>query len=172
MKTDPTSAGETPGTTNERAALLRRAYEGELIGCAMYQQMVDGRSHSNTEVLQLLYEIERITADALQPLIVRHALTVSEAEAEREGRRIADSLAGKPWKSMWAEVIQLADEYLTDFKRLTAVLEGEEAAVGRQVVEHEEALIEFAHGEIKGSADALAPLWAYHRRYAAQQPLP
>lgn len=172
MKADPTSVAGTPSTTDERAALLRRAYEGELIGCAMYQQMVNNPAYSNTEALQLLYDIERITADALQPLIVRHALTVSQADAAREGRRIADSLVEKPWKNMWAEVVQLADEYLTDFKRLAAVLEGEEATIGRQVVEHEEALIEFAHCEIKDSADALAPLLNYHRRYAAQQPLP
>jgi hypothetical protein len=66
---------------------------------------------------------------------------------------------------MWAEVIRLADDYLKDFRRLADVLDGDDAAVGRQVVEHEEALIAFADREITNALDALAPLEEYRRRY-------
>lgn len=167
MPTPPPPEIPTHVDPATRAALLRRAYEGEIIGCAMYEQMIADPSYTNTEALQLLYDIERVTADALKPLVIRYAVPVTEDEAEREGRRIADTLAGQPWKSMWAEVIRLADDYLTDFKRLAAVLDGDDAAVGRQVVQHEEALIEFAHREINNADDALAPLHDYRRRYAS-----
>lgn len=133
----------------------------------MYRQLLNDASYPNAEALQLLYDIERITADALKPLVLRYAVPVTEGDAERDGLRIADELAGQPWKAMWSEVIRLADDYLGDFKLLAAVLHGDDAIVGRQVVEHEEALIEFAHREINDSDDALAPLQEYRRRYAS-----
>ena len=94
MPTPPPPEIPTHVDPATRAALLRRAYEGEIIGCAMYEQMIADPSYTNTEALQLLYDIERVTADALKPLVIRYAVPVTEDEAEREGRRIADTLAG------------------------------------------------------------------------------
>jgi hypothetical protein len=157
-----------PTAESTRAALLRRAYEGEIIGCAMYDRMVDDPSYPNKEALQLLYVVERMTADALQPLIARYEVAVSEESATHEGHRLAATLAGRPWKEMWSEVIALADDYLSDFRRLADVLEGDEATIGAQVVEHEEALIAFARREIDDDPGALTPLRDYRRRYAHQ----
>jgi hypothetical protein len=166
MKTDDLFDDATESGASTRDALLRRAYEGEVIGCAMYDRMIDDASHANKEALQLLYVIERMTADALKPLIDRYEVTVSEDAATREGCQLATALVGRPWKEMWTEVTRLADDYLTDFKRLADMLEGDEATVGRQVVEHEEALIAFARREINDAHDALAPLADYRQRYA------
>lgn len=160
MKTDP-----TPTYDALRAALLRRAYEGEVIGCAMYQALMKTAADPNSAALQLLYDLERITADALRPLIRRHQVEVSETAATKEGRRLAQSLAARPWKEMWQETISLAEDYLTDFHRLVDALEDDEAAIGQQVLEHEEALIAFAHREIDGAPDATAPLHDYLQRY-------
>jgi hypothetical protein len=88
----------TEETTNSglRAELLRRAYEGEIIGCAMYREMIANPTHAEKGTLELLYVIERITADALEPLITRYNVTVSVDAATREGRRLAASLEGDP----------------------------------------------------------------------------
>ncbi|WP_396910560.1 hypothetical protein [Mycolicibacterium sp.] len=158
----------TASTTDEptlRAELLRRAYEGEIIGCAMYQEMLDDPACVENEALPLLFDIERLTADALKPLITRYGVAVSEDAASTEGRRLAASVARRPWKEMWTEVTRLADAYLDDFRRLADVLDGDDAVIGRQVVEHEEALIAFARREIDGLPDASAPLHDYLRRY-------
>ncbi|KUI31713.1 hypothetical protein [Mycobacterium sp. GA-2829] len=170
MHADPSAGDGSQEIAATRAALLRRAYEGEIIGCAMYGEMLDGNAYPETTALRLLYDIERITADALAPLITRYGVPVSDDDAAREGRRLAATLAGRPWKEMWMDVIRLADDYLTDFRLLVDVLDGEEAAVGRQVVAHEEALIAFAHHEIDEAGDALAPLEDYRRRYAVNPP--
>lgn len=150
-----------------RAKLLRRAYEGETIGCAMYQAMIDERSFTEKDALRRLYVIERVTADALKPLLHRYEVTVDEEAALAEGRRLAAGLQGSPWKQMWIEVTQLADDYLVDFKHLAEVLDGDEAAIGRQVVEHEEALLAFARAEVHDQPHAQAPLTEYLRRYAS-----
>lgn len=154
-----------------RARLLRRAYEGEIIGCAMYDHMAKNPAYPKKDALHLLYTVERVTADALEPLISRYDVAVDEQSATREGHRLADELAGRPWKEMWAEVTRLADDYLADFRRLAAILEGDEAGIGIQVVEHEEALIAFARREIDDDPEALEPLRDYYRRYASNQQL-
>lgn len=157
----------THDATELRAKLLRRAYEGEIIGCAMYQAMIDDPTHADKEALRRLHVIERVTADALKPLLDRYEVTVCEDTATTKGRRLSASLRGSPWEQMWIEVIQLADDYLDDFKRLAEVLDGDEAAIGRQVIEHEEALIAFARAEVDGEPNASAPLDDYLRRYAS-----
>lgn len=157
----------TTDTAELRATLLRRAYEGETIGCAMYQAMIDDPSFTEKEALRRLYVIERVTADALKPLVDRYQVTVDEEAALAEGRRLAAGLHGSPWKQMWIEVTRLADDYLVDFKHLAEVLDGDDAAVGRQVVEHEEALLAFARAEVDDEPDAQAPLTDYLRRYAS-----
>ena len=154
-------------TAELRATLLRRAYEGEIIGCAMYDALLNDPSHPEKQALEKLYIIERITADALKPLLVRYQVSFCEDTATTEGRRLAESLQGRPWQEMWTEVTRLADDYLDDFKRLADVLDGEDAAIGRQVVNHEEALIAFARREVDGVPDASAPLDDYLRRYTA-----
>lgn len=146
-------------------ALLRRAYEGEIIGCAMYQELLASRLDQHGQALQLLYDIERMTADALMPLIGHYGVSVSQADAMKEGKQLGASLIDKPWKSMWTEVIGLADDYLGDFHRLADALPTTHAAIGRQVVEHEEALIAFSRREIADDPDSLAPLRDYLDRY-------
>lgn len=166
--TEPFHEAASPTAASQRAALLQRAFEGEIIGCALYDRMIGDPAYPKKDALELLYAIERMTADALEPLIVRYDVAVSEESATREGRQVAEALAGRPWKDMWTEVTRLADDYLTDFRCLADLLDGDEAAVGVQVVEHEEALIAFAHREIADDPDALAPLRDYRRRYARQ----
>ena len=156
------------GLNTSPEALLRRAYEGEIIGCALYDRMIGDPAYPEKEALQLLYVVERMTADALAPLIDRYDVAVDEESATREGHKLAAALAGRPWKDMWMEVTRLADEYLTDFRRLADVLDGDDASVGVQVVEHEEALIAFAQREIDDDPDALTPLQDYRRRYTRQ----
>lgn len=156
-----------PEAPERRNALLCRAYEGEIIGCAMYQELIARHSSDHAEPLQLLYDIERLTADALVPLIQHYQVAVSEEAADQEGRRLGAGLVTRPWKSMWNEVIRIADDYLRDFNRLPDVLDEPHAAVGRQVVEHEEALIAFAHLEIADNPEALLPRHDYLHRYRA-----
>ncbi|KAA0084542.1 hypothetical protein CIW52_11110 [Mycolicibacterium sp. P9-64] len=148
-----------------RAGLLRRAYEGEIIGCAMYREMMSASNHPNSRALQLLYSIERVTADALKPMITRYEIAVAEDASVTEGIELGKRLVGRSWDDMWRETIRLAEDYLDDFNRLSEVLKSEDIALGVQVVEHEEALIAFARREIDGDPDATAPLEDYLRRY-------
>lgn len=150
-----------------RNALLRRAYEGEIIGCAMYRGLIARRGKDHRRALELLYDIERLTADALAPLIGHYGVAVSEENATREGQQLGVSLFDQPWKSMWTEVSRLAADYLRDFNRLANALDEPHTAIGRQVVEHEEALIDFARREIADDPDSLAPLYDYLNRYRA-----
>lgn len=151
--------------TDPTVALLRRAYEGEIVGAAMYEELIARRISDHGQALKLLYDIERITANALAPLIEQFGIEVSVDRATEEGHQLGISLTDKPWKSMWTEVIRLADDYLGDFSRLAEILTGPHAAVGRQLVEHEEALLAYAHREIADDPDALAPLHHYLNRY-------
>ncbi len=140
-------------------------------------ELIARHSSDHAEPLQLLYDIERLTADALVPLMQHYQVAVSDDAADQEGRRLGAELVTRPWKSMWNEVIRLADDYLSDFNRLPDVLDEPYAAVGRQVVEHEEALIAFAHLEIAdnprgaGAAARLPAPLSIRRDTPHQRPL-
>ncbi|MGW5149417.1 hypothetical protein [Rhodococcus koreensis] len=167
--TEQNRAGETtPVETHERVAIIRKALEGEIIGCAMYREMVDHTSGANKTPLELLYELERVTAEALETVAARYEVAVDRDAATAEGLKLAAELLEQPWETMWSEIIGLADDYLGYFQHLAAALEGtESAAVGRQAVEHEEALIEFARREVGKASDPHAPLLDYLSRYAS-----
>jgi hypothetical protein len=67
MRSDDVLSETSGDATSVRDALLRRAYEGEIIGCAMYDRMISDPAYPKKDALHLLYVVERITADALEP---------------------------------------------------------------------------------------------------------
>lgn len=160
----PTSASTSSAV---RDALIRRAYEGEITGCALYRTMITGEMLGSHDVLPLLYEVERITAEALEPVVARFDVSVDPDAAAAEGVRLAAEFSDVSWNAMWESIVELADDYLLDFYRLETALEGHEfAAVARQVVEHEEAQIEFARRELRNHPDPTEPLRSYLCRYS------
>jgi len=169
MKTELDGAGEsTPVETQERDAMIRKALEGEITGCAMYRKMVKHTQGANRAPLELLYELERVTAQALETVAARYEVAVDREAATAEGLKLASDLLNRSWETMWASIIELADDYLGHFQRLAAALERtESAAAGRQAVEHEDAVIEFARREVGKASDSHAPLLDYLARYAS-----
>jgi hypothetical protein len=162
-----TGTRTTSGTDRgeERNALLRESFEGEVLGCAMYDAMVASAVGNRKATLQLLHELERVTVEALEPLMSRYGVEADVDAVVGRGRHLADELMVHPWVEMWHEVVRLADKYLGVFTRLAELLDPDDARVGAQVVAHEKALIEFAGREIDGDADSVEPLRQYLQRY-------
>ncbi|OUS95069.1 hypothetical protein [Rhodococcus sp. NCIMB 12038] len=161
-------AGETtPAEKHERDAMIRKALEGEIVGCAMYREMIVHTQGVNKAPLELLFELERVTAAALEPVAARYGVAVDRDAATAEGLQLASELLEQPWETMWSNITGLAEDYLGYFQRLATALEGtDSAAAGRQAVEHEEALIEFARREVGKASDPHGPLLDYLSRYA------
>lgn len=159
----------TVGIYDERNALLRRAFEGEVTGSSMFAHMGSSTNDDGYRTtLQMLETVERITAAALLPLLERCGVTADQHGAAERGTRLAHDLIGRPWTEVWTEVLPLARAELRHFERMRDLLDESDQGVGTQVVEHESALIDFAEREIAGSTDALQPL----RRYLASHPRP
>jgi hypothetical protein len=153
-----------------RDELLRISYEGELIGVALYTNLAAEAPPERQEPLVLLRDLEALTANAMEPLISEYGVIIDHDKARDDGNRLARQLAGVTWKQMWTDVTALADEYLAEFTALEKTLRDTHPAIGRQVVDHENALLEFARRELDDRDDSLEPLWNHMATYCAPAP--
>lgn len=150
----------------ERAALLIRSYEGELIGSAMYEKLMHFHTGRQREALELLRDMEQVTAEALSSLIEKYSVIVDPEKSRLQGLALAEKLKDREWKDMWRDVVELADDYLDDFRRLEELLGANDSRIGRQVVEHETTMIEFAKKECADDQDAAQLLREHLHQYS------
>lgn len=146
----------------QRETLLRKAFEGEIIGEAMYDRLaVLADNDHRRETARLAAEVERTTADALLPLMTRHGIPFDRHRAWNVGIRYTDESIDKGWHGYFADVLPLAEQALTGMKRLHALSDEQDQIATGRLVAHEEALLEFVRRELEGVPDSTAPLREY-----------
>jgi hypothetical protein len=130
------------------------AYEGEVIGVSLFQEL--GRRANDVhrrEIYALLEETETVTRDRLEPVMSRYG-AVASPEAEAKGVELAVELSGKPWQTIWQEMIPMAEDALVRYRSLRDLGEPEDYGAVDALIAHEEALLTFAHLELSNQADA------------------
>jgi hypothetical protein len=157
-----THAEPTPRTEGERDALLEEAYEGEIIGEALYSAL--GRralTNHQHHACRLLAELEAVTGGLLEPVVARHGVAVDPDAARRRGVEYAALMASDEWLEVLRQIVPLAQEALSNMQRLQQISDDEDRGPMDALVAHEEAFLEFARRESAGADDALGPLEHY-----------
>jgi hypothetical protein len=135
--------------------LLARAYRGEISGEALFSDLSE-RFHDQADKLRLLALLERKMAQALQPLLVRYGVDGGDDEhSRRTGHRSAVAASANDWPGF----LRLFDAVTTDaLDRYHELNESSSEGSGTLkeialLIEHEEALRQFAQAEMEGFAD-------------------
>lgn len=139
--------------------LLRKAYEGEIIGEAMYASLEQlATSTDQKNAARLLAELERETGDVLLPVVLRHGTDFDRDAAWAKGEDFTKGSIKEGWLAYFEKVAPLAEDALAEMKKLHSMSDEVDRGATGLLVAHEEAFLEFVRREVAGEADSTAPL--------------
>lgn len=161
--TDARSNHPAPGQNEaEWDVLLRAAYEGEIIGEAMYLSLEKlAATGSQRHAARLLAQLEKETGDTLLSVMTRHGIPFDRDSAWQQGEAFTRDSMNEGWEAYFKKVAPLAEAALADMKRLHELSDEIDRAATGRLVAHEEAFLEFVRHEIAGSPDSALPLEEY-----------
>lgn len=129
------------------AELVRRAWDGEVLGESLFSRLLELRSSdlpSQTDRLRAARDLEAQTLVHAATLAADLGVDVGDgATARADGVRVADALASLPWDDLVAAVVSGTGVYRDLYASLASVCE--HPAVG-ELVAHEPALREVLRG--------------------------
>src|SRR5262245_16420658 len=93
----------------EREALLRKAYEGEVDGEAIFSALsARATSDHHRSVCRLIEEIELVTGEAIHTVVLRHGVEVDTEAARARGEAFAEQSLDQEWEAFWVTLRPLA----------------------------------------------------------------
>jgi dimethylamine/trimethylamine dehydrogenase len=112
--------------------------------------------------LRLLAEVERRAADSVLPLLEKYGLTPRDAAVlDSLGATHIERHRHHSWVEFVRYMIARYPAYVDEFEALERMAPEEDLPALKVLTHHEVVTIEFAHKEIAGDADSLAPLREY-----------
>ncbi len=157
--TPESMADVTDGDGSDNAAILLRAWQGEVYGVRVYGALAEARA--NTAERQKLFELvamEESMRDQLSVVLATLQIPLDIGDDVLEG---AERDIVQQRSSTWSELLRwmsadaaiALDEYLPLL--LADLPPGSVSQVARRVVDHERAIIAFCTKELAGEIDAL-----------------
>lgn len=130
------------------------AYTGEIIGAAAFGAMAQSEALLPGQRAQLerLALLEQVTRARLDPVMLRYGLTVENVEAVEAATRAAAGQAND-WSAIMESVREGTVPYIARFEALLDAAPEEDAEAMRRLLEHEEALLQFAIDELEGRSE-------------------
>ena len=135
-------------------------YEEEISGEAYFDALA-GYFDEHDKII-LLSRIERLAAQAVEPLLAKYGLDPKdEVELKREGRSYVERHRSYSWFQFMAYIVERYPGYLEEFRALEVMAPVEDLPALNLLTEHEVAVIDFAERELAGDPDSTAPLLRY-----------
>ncbi len=130
------------------AELWVKAYQGEVLGEAVFGRVADGLDHAERSgKVRVLATLERRTKEAIAPSLERAGLPTAP---DPEMLALADALAtGLVWEDFLAATATVTEQYLPLYRRI-GELDPSEREAADLLVAHEIALRAFARAELAG----------------------
>jgi dimethylamine/trimethylamine dehydrogenase len=159
-----------PGTDNTvYLKTLLKYYEDEVMGVAYFYGLAEHiGGAAEREKLGLLAEVERQAAAAVRPLLDKYGLVPrDEATLMALGETHVERHRHYSWTEFVAYMAARFPAYIDDFEGLERLAPDDDLPALKVLTHHEVVAIEFAHREIAGDPDSLAPLREYIDRPTA-----
>jgi hypothetical protein len=146
---------------------LRMAYEEEISGETYFARLAEFQTGRAREALELMAAMEVVTARAIEPVLARHGiLTTPVDQLRQEGRAEADRLAHVSATELFTTMRDTYDAYVAEFEATLAQAPDADKPAVQILIDHEVAIIDFSHAELRGDAESLQPLQDYLARFA------
>jgi dimethylamine/trimethylamine dehydrogenase len=135
-----------------------------------YEEEISGQSYfyclsehfSEKEKTILLARIERIAARTVEPLLKKYSLVARDPEVlHQEGLSHVEQHQCYSWHQFMTYIVERYPAYLDEFEDLEAMAPIEDIVALKRLTEHEIVVIDFAHKELAGDEDSVAPLMRY-----------
>ena len=138
-------------------------YEEEIMGEAYFYGLAEHfDAPAERERLALLGAVERRAADVVRPLIDKHSLVPRDAAVLKTlGEASIDRHRHFGWRELMTYITTRFPAYLDEFDALEKMAPEDDLPLLKQLTHHEVITIDFAHKEIAGDPDSLAPLRHY-----------
>lgn len=152
-----------PATETDVGALWKEAYEGEVLGEALFDRLAEmSEDPARAEKHRVLCRMERRTKEEMEPVVEQLGLDVDRAKAVREGSELAEGAAVLPWGELMASIEPNTQRFLEMYRHLEQLAShSEQRRVAGILVAHEQALEEFARRELAGAPErSLEPVRA------------
>ncbi|MEX0281202.1 MAG: hypothetical protein AB3N13_08445 [Arenibacterium sp.] len=141
---------------------LKLYYEEEIEGEAYFARLSERFDNpDHTHKLRLLAEVERHAAEAVAPLIARHALTPRPSDELIESGKADAEATALDWPALIAGMQESYKGYLAAFEALEDMGPEEDRARLSFLTEHEVAAIKFLDQEVVDPGISAAPLEVY-----------
>lgn len=152
--------------------ILLLFYEEEVIGEALFLGLAARfTAPDQSEKARLLSQMERRVADAVRPLLERHALFPrSDSELHAIGAAEASALRHLSWDAFLRKIEAEFPVFLEEFAALNRVAPATDRPALAAFDDHEIATIDFARRELAGDSDSKAPLTAFIERFGPGRP--
>ncbi len=148
---------------------LLKYYEDEVMGVAYFYGLAEHiGGAAEREKLGLLAEVERQAAAAVRPLLDKYGLVPrDESVLMALGETHVERHQHYSWTEFVAYMAARFPAYIDDFEGLERLAPDDDLPALKVLTHHEVVAIEFAHKEIAGDSDSLAPLREYIDRPTA-----
>jgi hypothetical protein len=141
---------------------IRKAYEGEIVGEALYRLLSERSTDSaRRRKLAVIAAVERRTRDHLESIATRLGIKAQAADIQARIERRAVELASLEWPAFIEKALRDWPPFIDEFEATLRLAPARDARSVRWVVDHERALVEFARLEQAGCADSLKPIEAF-----------
>ena len=143
---------------------VRSAYEGEIVGERLYRALsAQCPDADHRGKLLAISRVEKMTHQRLQPIAARLGIEPVEALIQSTVERRLAELGQLSWDTLIAKAVSGWPAYLERFEALRCSAVATDVMALQSLVDHERALIQFAHLEHEnpGSAASLRPLLVY-----------
>lgn len=148
--------------TDHATTLWREAFEGEVLGEALFRTMAERTDDADRRAkLDVLRRLEGSTRDLLRPVLERLGIpTDGEATAAATGAGFAESAVTQPWHVLLRGIPATTATYAAKYHELRPLVADEDVEVVDALIAHEVALCAFAERELAGEADPAGPILA------------
>ena len=148
---------------------LTLCFEEEVGGEAYFAALALRYPPPARRALNLFAQIEAVTYSALQPLMTRAGFRSRPAEAlARDG---AQEASGRPlldWADFLRAIVRDYPAYMPEFEQTMALAPPQMRGALQILIDHEQALIDFAQASLDHNPKAMAFLTRFLDRYAPQ----
>src|SRR5689334_14647212 len=127
-------------------------YQGEVLGEAVFARFL-AREQDPMRRYQWasLLQLESETKIRLRPFLAHLGLSIADADVKDRADGFAANYATTPWNDHMKMLVEVTDYYLGKFREVAAFAPDSDRDVTQSMVAHEQAIQDFARGELAGN---------------------
>lgn len=154
---------------DRRDELLKKSWAGEILGRSFFAGL-SAAMPDDERMWRLLTSLEETTGALVAPVAEKHGIGIDVPALEATGAGFAGSAAESGREALFKQTLEVVAEFLESYRELAALLADDEAWLGQELVEHEQALAYYIERELAGDQGGDTKVLEFLARHGADIP--